>query len=249
MGEHLDIDRLLEDWDYDPQSISVRLVEGSDGRDLIQMRIDMGLLQMETTGRPDGARPGGFDTMYHNLLGEELRWGDEMSLTQEHCAAIDREFVQFYHRRICWLALRMYREAASDADHTLALMDLCRRLSSDANWIASHEQYRPFVLFHRTQAEALAILEAGEHKAPEAIKAINAGIRRIQDAYIQYDADDELEDSELIARLGELRESFRETFRVGKTLEERLDEAIRCEKYELAATLRDQIAARRSRHA
>ena len=37
----------------------MRFVAGDDGREKIQMRIDLGLIQMETTGRPDGERPGG----------------------------------------------------------------------------------------------------------------------------------------------------------------------------------------------
>ncbi|HRX81229.1 MAG TPA: DNA helicase UvrBC, partial [Pirellulaceae bacterium] len=56
--EHLD--ELLRDWSYEPQALGVRIVTGSDGRDVLQMRIDMGVLQLEMEGRPDGARPKGF---------------------------------------------------------------------------------------------------------------------------------------------------------------------------------------------
>lgn len=51
------IDHLLNDWPYEPDG-SVRLVKGSDGRDLIQVRIDLGVLQLEVSGRPDGMKPG-----------------------------------------------------------------------------------------------------------------------------------------------------------------------------------------------
>ena len=37
----------------------MRVVPGDDGREKIQLRIDMGLLQMEIDGRPDGTRPEG----------------------------------------------------------------------------------------------------------------------------------------------------------------------------------------------
>ena len=30
-------------------------------------------------------------------------------MTEEQCQEVDREFVQFYHRRVCWLTLREYR--------------------------------------------------------------------------------------------------------------------------------------------
>ena len=246
------IDPVLKDWDYDPQSISVRLVEGHDSRDVIQMRIDMGVLQLETEGRPDGARPNGYATYYDYLIHEELQWSEHDKLSEDQCAEVDREFIQFYHRRICWLALRMYREAICDAEHTLRLMDLSTRLSPDPQWTASHESYRPFVLFHRTQAEALAELEAGEDNASEAISAINRGLVQVGDAVGRVEDEEEefefdYEDNELAARLIELRESLRDTFSVGKTLEERLDEAVTTEQYELAASLRDQIQAKRTR--
>ena len=54
MSESQDIDQILKDWPYQPGVISARLVRAGDGREVLQMRIEMGLLQLETTGRPDG---------------------------------------------------------------------------------------------------------------------------------------------------------------------------------------------------
>ena len=42
-----DIDSVLEDWDYIPGEVNARRVTARDGRELLQMRVDMGLLQME----------------------------------------------------------------------------------------------------------------------------------------------------------------------------------------------------------
>jgi len=44
-----------------------------------------------------------------------------------------------------------------------------------------------------------------------------------------------------VRRLEEMRESVRERYEVGRTLDEQLAEAIRAEDYELAARLRDEI--------
>ena len=52
-----DITAILDGWDYDPDELQVRIVAGDDGRDKLQMRIDLGLIQMELSGRPDGSRP------------------------------------------------------------------------------------------------------------------------------------------------------------------------------------------------
>ena len=63
----LDITRILSGWPFEPGQITARRVRGEDGRDLIQLRLDLGLLQMEATGRPDGQRPHGYESLleYH----------------------------------------------------------------------------------------------------------------------------------------------------------------------------------------
>jgi hypothetical protein len=244
MARKPNIDLILKEWPYEPNSVSVRVVQGRDGRDVIQMRIEMGILQLEVEGRPDGDRPGGFETFYDYLVDAARRDAD-MVMTEDQCSEADREFVQFYHRRICWLAIREFEQAMHDADHTLGLMDFCRAHSPDENWTMTHEQYRPFVLFHRTQAATLCALEDDDAEA--AIEAVNQGLRRMRELFRNYETDDDFEDHELVARLIELRESVREKFSVGRTLQEQLGDAIASEQYELAARLRDQLADRQNR--
>ena len=242
MSQSEHFDDLLRGWSYEPQTLAVRVVAGSDGRDVLQMRIDMGALQLEMEGRPDGSRPNGFATYYDYLVAEEKRFGAEFVIDDDQAAEIDREFVQFYHRRICWLRLQEYERAIRDADHTLAMMDFTKQHSDDDQWTLSHEQYRPFVLFHRTQAAALASLEEG---GPEvSIQAINAGLDTLRDVFEEYEAEEYFEDDELVARLLDLRETLRKEYEVGKTLDERLAEAVATEQYELAARLRDELARR-----
>jgi hypothetical protein len=234
-----DIDSLLKSWEFRPGEVTARLIKTRSGREVLQMRIDMGVVQMETELRPDGQRPGGAETYYDYLVGEAIRTGDAFRLSQEQCAESDREFVQYYQRRLCWLALREYRRAAHDADHSLAFMDFVHRHSPDEEWTLSHEQYRPFVLFHRVQSAALAALE---ETGPEAsISEINTGLARFRDLFARYDAMDQYADDELVRRLEQMRESVRERYEVGRTLDEQLAEAVRAENYELAARIRDQL--------
>lgn len=234
-----DINSLLKSWEFRPGEVTARLIKARSGRELLQMRIDMGIVQMETDLRPDGQRPGGAETYYDYLVGEAIRTGDSFRLNQEQCAESDREFVQYYQRRLCWLALREYRRAAQDADHSLAFMDFVHRHSPDEEWTLSHEQYRPFVLFHRVQASALAALE---ETGPEmAISEINSGLARFRDLFARYDAADQYAEDELVRRLEQMRESVRDRYEVGRTLDEQLAEAVRAEDYELAARIRDQI--------
>ena len=241
-AKHEDIDHVVRHWPYQPGVISARLVKADDGRNVLQMRIDMGVLQMEVTGRPDGERPGGVDTCLEDLIQQSVGEGEAFELTEDQCFEVDREFLQFYHRRICLLALRDFDGAIIDADHTLALMDFASSHSPDPQWTLSHEQYRPFVLFHRAQAAAMVALQAS---GPEgAIEEINGGLEQMHEVFAAMEAEEQFEEDQLVVQLVELKESLRQQYEVGRTLAEQLSDAVAAEEYERAARLRDEIARR-----
>lgn len=240
-----DIDDVLRQWPFRPGVILARVVRARDGREVVQMRVEMGILQMETEHRPDGTRPGGSRTYLDYITRQAARQGPDFVLSARQCAEMDREFLQYYHRRICWLALRKFERAVQDADHTLAMMDFASRHSPSAEWTLSHEQYRPLVLFHRTQAAALAELDQAGPEA--AIEAIADGLARLRAALAAETEDEPPEENHpLVEHLLELQEWIRGYFEVGKTLAEQLADAVAAEQYELAARLRDEIARRRA---
>lgn len=238
------IDHILKEWPFDPFAVNVRLIE-DNSRMILQMRVDMGILQLEADGRPDGVKPHGSKTYYEFLKRKAKQNKNKFQLDEDHCVEIDREFVQFYHRRVCWLQLKQFDRAVRDADHTLSLMDFCKEFSADEEWTISHEQYRPFVLYHRTQAAALAMLNDDSTDAAElAIEEVNSGLERMQALFVEYDAEEQFEEDELVQRLIEFREGLRTKYNVDATLDERLTKAIADEDYELAAELRDMISDR-----
>ncbi len=235
--EHLDYQ--LKQWQFDPESNCVRLLKGADGRDVIQMRVDLGILQLETTGRPDGSRPEGYSTLLESLLNVE-KLSPEFELDEAACMEIDREFVQFYHRRVAWLRLQRFEKAVADANHTLALMDFCQDHSPCEEWTLQHEQHRAFVIFHRTQAAALSAIE--EQSPQGAISAIDEGLELIEENFEDMGWEDDFESDELVQRLMQLRDSLRSEFTIQKTLREQLADAVELEQYELAARLRDEMS-------
>ena len=105
----------------------------------------------------------------------------------------------------------------------------------------SHEQYRPFVLFHRTQAAALAALDDSE--ANEAVSQINQGLQMMRSVFEEHEAEEEFDQDEMVLQLIKLRDSLKDEY-IGPTLQERLAEAVQTEQYELAAKLRDELARR-----
>jgi len=245
MWENKDIDGVLRDWPFESGVVNARLVRARGGREVLQMRVELGILQMETEKRPDGEMPGLADTYLDLLIRESISRPEDFQLTGEQCCEVDREFVQYYHRRICWLALRKFDRAVEDADHTLALMDFVLDHSTDEQWLSAHEHYRPLVVFHRTQAEALGSLE---QSGPErAIEQISGGLKQIRGLLPEADGEDESDQDEMVGQLMDLQAWIRDHYNVGRTLTEQLADAVAEEKYELAAQLRDEISRRQPR--
>ena len=252
-----DLDDALQGWPYEPEpgEILAREVRARDGRTVLQIRVELGILQLEVGGRPDGTRAHGFATYLDYLHSLAVGRGlvpdgkaPPFVMTREHCVEADREFVQFYHRRVAWLSLQRYDKALLDADHTLALMDFVRRHGGGEEYIASHERFRGLVLFHRTQAAAALALE--RRKPEEAIDVVREGAERLAAHQQEWVAENDLVEppnQRLIEQLQILEQEIRKNFAVEKTLREQLDEAVAREDYERAARLRDQIRARTSR--
>ena len=85
-----DITNILAGWDFNPDELQVRLVPGDDGRERIQMRVDLGVLQMELAGRPDGQKPHGFESLLEFYEARErsaVAAGKEFALDQRACTS------------------------------------------------------------------------------------------------------------------------------------------------------------------
>lgn len=252
-----DIDDALMGWPFDPDpgEVVAREVRARDGRSLLQVRIELGILQLEVEGRPDGGKPHGFvsylDYLRHRAASRGLAPGGKApswTMTTEHAAEVDREFIQYYHRRVAWLALQRYERALRDSDHTLALMDFINRHSTDEEYTQKHDRFRGLVMFHRTQA--LAAMSIERRKPDEAIDAVREGLDRLlshQIAWAEQHDGEEVINQPLIDQLRDIESEIRKNYAVEKTLKEQLDEAVAHEDYERAARLRDMIRARSTR--
>jgi UvrB/uvrC motif len=246
-----DIDGAMKGWSYELDTVQARIVKAGGGRDVLQMRLDLGVLQMELNDRPDGTRPHSFPTYFDYLKSKstaaELA-GKAFTLNIEHCNEADREFMQYYQRRICWLSLGEFGRAVTDANHTLAFMDFVRDHSPSEDYTAAHEQYRGFVLFHRTQAEAAGLAENGD--PPAAIAALKRGTEQIRQFLADHASDEDDDDADndpMLAQLASLEKQIRQRHKLRDTLEEQLAKAVADEDYERAAKIRDRIRESTSR--
>jgi hypothetical protein len=240
-----DIDAALRGWEFKPGEVQARQVQAADGRQVLQMRMDLGIIQMEIEGRPDGLRPHDLPTYFHYLkaeAGKQLRLNHPFALSEEQCQEADREFIQFYHRRICWMALGNFARAIADADHTLAFMDFVRDHSPNEEYTEAHEQYRGFVLFHRI--EAAAALQVHDNKPEVAIDEILGGLEKLQAFFASHNAEEQMEENPMVQQLRKMEKALRQKHGIEATLREQLAQAVAKEQYEIAAKLRDALRRR-----
>ncbi len=177
-----DISNTLEGWDYDPDQISVRIVTGDDGREKIQLRLDLGLLQMEFDGRPDGKRVCGcaswLDYYQRKQRDHAANDPDEPFLLEsEDCALLLREGVQYYHRYISFWHLERYELCARDTNRNLRLFAFVRDHGRHTKDKLQFDQWRPYVTMMHARAVATPLIGLKDYRA--ALGAIDAGDRDV----------------------------------------------------------------------
>lgn len=242
-----DITRILEGWEYKPDEIRVRRIMGTDGKPKIQMRVDMGLIQMELAGRPDGKRPYGQESLLEYYLfaiqEHKARYGtdEDFRLDAEDCAKLQLEAIQYYYRYLSCFSLEEYEAVARDTERNLRVFDLVKRYAADEQYKWAFEQYRPYVIMMHTRAKGALSLRRKDYR--EALLRIEAGIRAIERFFEEYDRTDLIEESREIHFLEHWAEEIernRPRSRVER-LQEALQTAIEREEYERAMELRDRI--------
>ena len=237
-----DIQPLLNDWPYEPGQLCVRKIEGEDGREKIQLRIEMGILQMDVTGRPDGQRPNGHESLLHYYRAKAQRPSiEDFVLDAETCMTLQMEALQYYHRRISFLEIGEYRNAKKDAERNLELFDFVKEYAEDEEDRLAFEHFRPFVIGHRVRAEVLMHLERESYD--KALSKIDAGISEIQTFFKEFDRLDLVDESEEISFLQEWADEIRRDRpkSLSQDLREQIREAVGHEDFERAAQLRDQL--------
>ncbi len=240
----LDLNSLLHEWPHEPGAIKVRKVKGLDGRDKLQLRIDLGLLQMELEGRPDGQRPHNCESylVYHQRRAvRAAERGEEYELTPEQCNELQQEGIQYYHRYLSLFQIDEFEGVIRDTQRNLDLFTFVDEHSDREDLVWSFQQFRPYVLMMNTRARVSILLAEG--KFAEAIREIEGGRDRIVE-FFQHSAFPELEaKSSEIAFLDEWLEEVRAKRPLSKleVMEREMERAIAGERYERAAELRDAI--------
>ena len=242
-----DLTQLLRRWAYEPGRMNARIITGQDGASKIQIRVELGILQMEMSGRPDGAQPMGFDSslVYHTYrLQEHIeKTGSDkdFAIDREACRTLREEAVQYYHRFIALFALEQYTAVIRDTTHTVHLIDLCRQYGQSAEDRDALEQYRPAVLAMRVRGEVALAMASGSRG--DAMHLIDQGLEQLRAAFEEAGRAEEFDNANETHMLRGLRDALVPKLPASQRveLEERLRAAVADENYELAAILREEL--------
>ncbi|MGC4003514.1 MAG: UvrB/UvrC motif-containing protein [Pirellulales bacterium] len=188
-----DIGSVLAGWDFDPQNYTVRIVaaDGSEttggrstGREKIQVRLDLGLMQLDFDGRPDGQRPNGKESHFQDMLDRQREHdaanpdGAPFRLEPADCERLLREGIQYYHRYLAFWHLKLYELCARDTKRNLDLFTFVREFAQSDREKLQFDQYRPYVTMMHTRAVATPLVELRQYDA--GIQVVDAGIAKIE---------------------------------------------------------------------
>jgi hypothetical protein len=240
----LDLNTILKDWPHENGNIKVRKIAGLDGREKLQLRVDLGVLQMELAGRPDGRRPHNCESLleYHQKrAARAAAKGETYELTTEQCAELQQEGIQYYHRYLSLFQLNDFEGVVRDTQRNLDLFTFVSEHTDREDFSWSLQQFRPYVLMMNTRAKASILL--GQGKFSEAIAEIEHGRDAITDFLQQSNFPELVSKSSEIAFLDEWLEEVKAKRPLSKLeiMQREMETAIAKELYERAAELRDAI--------
>ena len=167
------------DWPHEPGQIKVRKITGSDGQEKVQLRLDLGLIQMEMNGRPDGTRPKHCESLlvYHQkrATAAETKMRKTYQLSADDCGELQQEGVQYYHRYLSLFQLEDFPAVSRDTQRNLELFAFVRGHSDREDIIWAFDQFIPYVQMMLTRARASIELE--RKRLDAALREIDARTR------------------------------------------------------------------------
>jgi hypothetical protein len=245
---NLDISQILEQWPFENGQVSARRIVGRDGREKLQLRLDLGILQMETTGRPDGQRPFEYESLleYHesqlDLFRNQHGADEGFELDSDACEQLRAEGTMYYHRYLAEFVLEDFEAVRRDTGRNLRLFDFCNLYAREEEDRFALEQYRPYVVM--MHARARARIAMGKNQPKRALAALRQGLARIRDCYRRVGQEKAYAVSNEGAVLRAMAKEVQSQIPISpaERLRRQLARAVKDERYEEAARLRDELS-------
>lgn len=229
-------------WDPVPGGVAARWVDGADGRRFIQLRLELGVFQMELEGRPDGRRPHGCESLldYYARLDRTSPAARRPKLDAAACTEMQQEAMQYYHRYLAYTAVDYHEGVIRDTEHNLGLIRLVQRLAAEESLAWQFLQFFPYVRMVNAQAHAQVCLAARD--PVEAARHVDTAIAEIRAFGTEHGLGRSGEMGEVQA-LAELRGRIGSARRRDplEQVRQEMQRAIETEDFERAARLREQL--------
>lgn len=253
-----DVSKLLTEWPFQSGQVLSRIIDGDDGEPRIQVRLDLGILQMMMDGRPDGQRPFGFQSLLDYFEsqqeeaqgprldrsepdGEESGSPTEFSLGPEECRQLREEMAQYNQRALALLAAEDFERAARDAARNLRVIEFCKEHAEADEDRTILEQYRPYVVMMRSRAVASQAIKDNEPKG--AVLVLDEGLDQLRHLFADAGKPQLFDVAPEAEMLRQMRDQLVPKLPLSQKaeLKKRLADAVESENYELAAILRDEL--------
>jgi len=243
-----DISHLLDQWAYQPGQVVVRRFTDKEGKEKLQLRVDLGLLQMNAEGRPDGKRPFGhpslleyYQSRLYKFVAAHEGSDEGFKLKAEDCAKLQMEAIQYHHRYICLLQLEDYPAVIRDAERNLAVFEFVAKHAESEELAWPLRQFQPQLLMILARARGAQALRTEDYTM--AIQVVGEGLELIRSFYRENArsevADQSPEIQSLETWLDEIR--AKRPLSARERLERALNDAVQSEDYERAAKVRDEL--------
>ncbi len=238
MDGNIDLRDVLLGWPYDEED-NVRLLTTKDGREIMQIRLPVGMEQYELQGRPDGLRPYGHDSVL--TYWEEQAKSSPIQLDHEQCVELFEEGLLYYYRYLHLFQMQDWERTIADTARNIRLFDLVLKYAETEEDRTYLEQWRPYIVRFHAVAEAMLALREEEFEqasaiVQQAVAAIDA-LPPLDNPTFQFERERSLDGlRQMLSQIGE-HVPVTEL----EELEQKLDKAVEAEHYEQAAELRDRI--------
>ena len=240
-----DISNLVSGWPCDSNEVRARWIQADDGTRKLQLRLDLGVFQMEA----DGTKPRGAISLRDFYTETEQRAPGNMlpkKLGLEACSELQQEVMQYYYRIMAFYALGDHEGVVRDSEHNLDLIDIVSEYAVDDEVAWQFMQLYPYMRMMSARSRTERCMKEKHFSEAEAV--VKEALKDLESFFVD-NYEPENEDGSPVPpppELASMRELLAQVDRrrprsQAETLKEELVRAVELENYEKAAFLRDQL--------
>jgi hypothetical protein len=162
-------------------------------------------------------------------------------LSASQCQSLREEALMYYHRYLSLFVLGEFLGVARDTARNLRVLDLCGKFAANEQDRLVLEQYRPYIIM--MNARSLASIEFDANNFRRALSLVKGGLKDIRRFFAKFGQEEAYDHSNEVKILRRFAREIRRKLPVDpvKQLQVQLNRAVREERYEEAARLRDEI--------